>query len=179
MRNNGPVAGSQASVEMIRGDVHNPQDVADAIKGSDTVICALGPHTGSSDVFCADATRHIVDGMKQHRSFRLICITGAMVGEYNALSLPMRLIRNNYRRQMPAQAQDRNLQEHIVTQSGLSWVLVKPPRLTNGPQRGKIRIGDSLRVGLFSSISRSDLGWFIMDEIENPKYTGRLITIQY
>ncbi len=109
---------------------------------------------------------------------RLVCLTGAMVDDYPHLSWFMRAMRNSYRKQQPALAVDRAEQERLVAASGLAWTAVKPPRLTNGAARGRVRSGESLKVGAFSSISRADLARFMLDEVESPQYMGKRVVVQ-
>jgi len=52
--------------------------------------------------------------------------------------------------------------------SGLNWTLAKPPRLMDAPPTGRVRAGPTLRVGLLSRISRSDLAGFLVDEMTHP-----------
>ncbi|MGB0905174.1 MAG: NAD(P)-dependent oxidoreductase, partial [Mangrovicoccus sp.] len=52
-------------VSVIKGDVLNPIDVANAIEGHDAVICVLG--NGAKGGLRAEGTENIVAGMKWHR----------------------------------------------------------------------------------------------------------------
>jgi uncharacterized protein YbjT (DUF2867 family) len=90
----------------------------------------------------------------------------------------MRMMRSSYQKQQPALADDRAKQERVVVASGLDWTVVKPPRLTNGPLRGRVRSGESLKVGALSSISRADLARFMLDEVESPQHVGKRVVVQ-
>jgi putative NADH-flavin reductase len=166
-------------VTVLVGSLLNPRDVERAVQGCEAVICAIGPRMSAPDIFCAGATRNILEAMKAQGVRRLLCITGAMVGDYPHLSWFMRGIMSSYRKNQPAQAQDRTEQEKLVEESGLDWTLVKPPRLSNGAARGRIRAGTNLKVGAFSSISRMDLSIFILDQVEAKEYMGEKVIVQY
>ena len=58
--------------------------------------------------------------------------------------------------------------EQIVSASGLSWTIVRPPKLTNGAARGYLA---SLQLipKSFSAV-RADVAAFIADEVENNAY---------
>ena len=142
---------------VVVGSLLDRADVAHAIAGADAVICVFGPRPASPEVFCAEATRNIIEAMRAHGMCRLICQTGAMISDYPHLSWFMRMMRSSYQKQQPALADDRAEQERVVVASGLDWTVVKPPRLTNGPLRGRARSGESLKVGALSSISRGTL----------------------
>jgi putative NADH-flavin reductase len=162
---------------VVAGNLLDRSDVARAVAGCDAVICAIGPRPSSPEPFCSEATKNIIDAMQAAGVRRLICVTGAMVGDYPHLSWFMRMMRNSYRKQQPALAADRAEQERLVAASGLQWTAVKPPRLTNGAVRGRMRSGESLKVGAFASISRADLARFMLDAVESPQYVGKHVVV--
>ncbi|MGH7410209.1 MAG: hypothetical protein ACREJ6_03985 [Candidatus Methylomirabilis sp.] len=66
--------------------------------------------------------------MKTSGPQRLICLTGAMVGDLPSnVSLAMRAMAWVYQPQCPDLAADASGQECAVMDSGLDWTLVKPP----------------------------------------------------
>ncbi len=167
-----------SGVTVVVGSLLDRGDVAAAVAGCDAVICAIGPRPSSPEPFCAAATANIIEAMKAGGVRRLICQTGALIGDYPHLSWFMRMMRNSYQRQQPALAADRAEQERLVAASGLDWTVVKPPRLTNGVARGRVHSGESLKVGALSSISRADLARFMLDEVESPQYEGKRVVVQ-
>ena len=102
-----------------------------------------------------------------------------MIGDYAHLSWFMRWMKSTYQKQQPALACDRAEQEQRVQASPLAWTLVKPPRLTDGQARGRIRSGEALKVGAMSSISRADLARFILDQVDSREYVGKQVVVQY
>src|SRR5512146_2537882 len=63
------------------------------LEGVQAVVIVFGQRPPHTDVFCAEATRCILEAMRQQGITRLICQTGAMVGDYpENQSLPMRLV---------------------------------------------------------------------------------------
>lgn len=166
-------------VTVVVGSLLDRSDVERAVVGAEAVICVIGPRPSSPEPFCAAATANIIEAMRAHGVRRLICQTGAMIGDYPHLSWFMHMMRNSYQKQQPTLAADRAEQERLVTASGLDWTLVKPPRLTNGPLRGRGHSGESLKVGAMSSISRADLASFMLDEVESPQYVGKMVVVQY
>ena len=166
-------------VTVVVGDLLNPGDVKRALTDCDAVVCVIGPRASSPEVFCADATQNIIDAMKAQNVRRLICQTGAMIGDYAHLSWFMRWMRSTYQKQQPALARDRAEQERRVMASGLDWTIVKPPRLTDGKERGRVQSGENLKVGATSSISRADLSRFILDQIDKREYVGKQVVVQF
>ena len=163
---------------VVIGSLLDPGAVERAVAGTDAVISALGPRVSSPEVFCAAATRNIIEAMKAQGVGRLLCITGAMIGDYPHLSWFMRSLRRMFRKHQPALARDRAEQERLVVASGLDWTLIKPPRLTNRRARGRVRSGGSLRIGAFSNISRADLSGFILDQIDLADSVGQSLVVE-
>ena len=160
------------------GNLLTPEDVSDVVTGSDTVCCVFGPRLGTPDVFCAEAMRIIVEAMKRHGVRRLICLTGAMIGDYPQNRSPaLRWMARAFAKRQPALAADRAEQERIARDSGLDWTLVKPARLTDGPRTGRVFVGPELRVGLLSKVSRSDLAEAILEEAGRPGFVGRAVFV--
>lgn len=165
-------------LEVRVGDLMRPEDVVPVVKGCDVGCCLFGPHRSAPEVFCAEATRTIVEAMKEQDVRRLICVTGAMIGDYpKNRTAPFRLATDAFTRRFPAVAADRAEQERLVRESGLEWTLIKPPRLTNGPRTGNVHGSMRHRVGLLSKISRKDLSEFILDEIGRPGFIGRAVFV--
>jgi putative NADH-flavin reductase len=168
-----------SGVTAVVGDLLDREAVVRAIQGVDAVICVIGPRPGATEPFCAAATRNIIEAMKAQGVRRLICQTGAMIGDYPHLSWFMGTMRNSYRKQQPGLAADRAEQESLVTASGLDWTVVKPPRLTDGSAHGRVQAGENLKVGALSSIARADLARFMLDEVASPQYAGKRVVVRY
>lgn len=157
---------ARPGVAVLRGTLEEASDVAGTLSGTVAACCVFGPRTTSATPFCARGTAQVVSAMKAAGVRRLVCSTGAMVGELLPnVSRPMQFMARLYRRQVPHLAVDAAEQERMVMESGLDWVLVKPPRLTEGPATGRVIAGPALRVGLRSHISRADLAAFLLDEM--------------
>jgi putative NADH-flavin reductase len=166
-------------VTVVVGNLLDRADVERAIAGTEAVIITIGARLNSPDVFCAEATQNIIEAMKAQGVRRLICQTGAMIGDYPHLSWFMRLMKDSSQKQQPELAEDRAEQEQRVMASDLDWTLVKPPRLANGKTRGHVHSGVTLKVGAMSSLSRSDLGRFLIEQVDSQEYIGKRIVVQY
>lgn len=167
-----------STIEILRGDLGDTDHVRDTIAGTMAVCCVFGPRPPYTDVFCARATELIVEEMRRVRVRRLVCQTGAMSGgDVANWTLSMRLMVRMFRWQRPAVAADRMSQEKLVRQSDLDWTLVKPPRLTDGPARGRVAAAVDLRIGLLSKISRADVASFLIGECVAPRYLKQAVYV--
>ena len=150
-----------------------------AVAGTEAVICAFGARPPYTDVFCADATATIIGAMRSLGVVRLICVTGAMIGDYDTnRTAPFRWMTRTFQRRSPALAADRVEQERHVIESDLRWTVVKPPRLTDRPSRGRYHTGERLTVVLMSSVSRFDLAAFLVNLAETDSCVGQIVFIR-
>ncbi len=125
---------SAPNVSVIAGDLRTAVDVGRTLAVAKAVVCVFGPRVTVPDAFCADATAVIVEEMRRNVIGRLVCVTGAMIGDgAGCRSMVMELFTRVVARRYPAVAADRARQEEIVQESGLDWLIVKPPRLTDHP----------------------------------------------
>jgi putative NADH-flavin reductase len=165
-------------LETREGQLNDAEAVEQALKGSDAAVIAFGPRPPEYEIFCAAATAAILEAMRRQGVRRIICLTGAMIGEGVRRSWVFEQLTRFYRRRMPARAEDRAEQERLVKTSGLDWTLVKPPRLTEGPATGRYTWGPEAHVGLLSRLSRQDLARFILDEIESARDVDQAVVIR-
>jgi putative NADH-flavin reductase len=163
---------------VIHGEFQDSGRVRQVVQGTDAVCCVLGARPPYVDVFCAAATRAIMDVMAAAGCRRLLCVTGAMIGDVPTLSQPMSWLRAWFRWRRPAVARDREDQETAVADSSLEWTIVKPPRLTDAGPCGRMVAGPVLPVGLRSSLCRADLASFLLDEVAGPRFVRQRVIVQ-
>lgn len=164
------------SLVLVTGPLTSDEAIRETLQGASAVCVVFGPRPPYTDIFCADATQRIVSAMKALHVPKVVCQTGAMIGDYDDNRTPaFRFMARLYRHRRPTAHQDRVDQERVIRESGLSWTLVKPPRLTDGPASNHLRVGPQIRVGLMSSVSRTDLGRVLVEEILRPRLEGAVV----
>lgn len=167
-------------VKRVWGDLYKRSDVDRAIRDADAVVCLYGQRPPGTHIFCADVTAMIIESMKTFGVKRLLCVTGAMIGNHPLRrSLFIRLMKWLFQKHQPAVAEDRAMQEELIGKCGLDWTIIKPPRLTEGKKKGRYRAGEGLKVGAFSRISRQDLSAFILDQLVSDEYAGKRVVVEY
>lgn len=164
---------------VVVGSLADPTAVREVLRGADATVILFGPRAASNDVFCAKATRAIIDGMRKQGQKRLLCMTSATLGAMPGnLSVAMRATTMAWRRLRPdEQADDRAEQERVVRNSRLDWTLLKPSRLTDDGAGQTYRADTALDIGLRSSIARDTVAHFLLSEIENPRFIGQAVYI--
>jgi hypothetical protein len=104
--------------------------------------------------------------MYEYNVRRLICITGAMIGDFTPNQSKFiklwqtGLIKAN--RSLRWTGSNRRL----LKASELDWTLIKPPRLSNG-SLSNYKIGEQLNITAFSSISRKTIASLIIDILDD------------
>ncbi|MEX5728068.1 uncharacterized protein Ga0609869_001421 [Rhodovulum iodosum] len=157
------------------GDALNAEDVAEAVKGVDAVIVALGlPKTMQAMIkpttLFSDATRVVIAAMAGSGVRRLLAVTGFGAGDSRARlstfeSIPFRAI-------LGRAYADKGVQEAMIRESGLDWTIARPGILTNRPPSHSYEVlvePESWRNGL---ISRGDVAHFLVHAAEDGGHIG-------
>lgn len=104
---------------------------------------------------------------------RFVGISGAGVDRPgDAKTWPNRLMSALMQRFAGPAVTDKMAEAELWAASGLDWTLVRPPRLTEAPPRGRVE-HDAHRSPRRSSIGRTDLAAFLVDQLSDPRYVGQ------
>lgn len=160
-----------ANLDLMVGDVTDPAPVGVAVKGSDAVVSALGSGNSlGSHPALNDGVQNIIGAMDRVGVRRFVYLSMLGVGGSGKqlgfldryIVLPI-LLRNVM--------QDHAREEGLIKRSSLDWVIVRPPRLTNGPYTGRYRSGGNVRERtLLASISRADVADFMVKQLTDDRY---------
>lgn len=158
-------------VRVVVADVADQDRVADAVRGQDAVVSALGAATPiRRDATLVRGVRHIVEAMTAAGVRRLVSLSFLGVpGGRRQLSLIPRVVARIPLRAVTA---DHAEKEAIIRASGLDWTLVRPWRLTGGPSTGRARHGEQIRARMLSSVSRADVAEFMIVALDDPSTIG-------
>ncbi|MBA2682346.1 MAG: SDR family oxidoreductase [Ktedonobacteraceae bacterium] len=159
---------------VVQGDVMKLTDVEKAVEGSDTVLSTVGQSKGSPKDLQTVATRNIVAAMEKYGVKRLVSLTGAGVdAPEDQPKLINNIIKFALKTLSGAVLQDALGHVDVIKGSNLDWVIVRGPRLTEGPHTGKYRVG-WVGVNTGTSISRADLAGFMLKEVTDNTYLHKL-----
>jgi len=172
-------------IRIVSANVMNPADVERAVQGQDAVIVTLGISEnplhvrlfGSSqtplDVRSA-GTGNVIAAMQKHKVRRLIVQSSYGVGESrDRLPLATKLM---FALLLKPQIADTELQESIVRESGLDWVIAQPVHLTDGPEQGSVfasPVGEVRQM----KISRRQVARFLADAAGSPTHVGKSVAL--
>ncbi len=165
----GPLA---ERVRVVPGSVSEPDAVRDAVSGAEAVISALGPDGNTADQVVAlrDGMRTVIEAMRDTGVRRIVNLSGAAVdvpGDHKPTidrfaSRIVRLVSGHV-----VAAKQAEFDELLA--SGLEWVAVRPPLVTDGPHTRRYGAGlDVLHPG--ARISRADIADFMLAQAAEPTF---------
>lgn len=166
-------------LQIIEGDVLNTTSVEQAVSNTDVVLSVLGHTKTSTNDVQTVGTENIVGAMKKNGISRLISLTGAGVrDEKDSPKLVDRVFGLLLKLLQREVLQDAENHAEVIRKSGLDWVIVRAPRLTDGPRAGEYRVG---YVGEDSGtkISRADVADFMLRQLIDDEYLRQQPMISY
>jgi uncharacterized protein YbjT (DUF2867 family) len=179
-RNPAKLHSRSPELAVVQGDVTDPLAVERAVRSQDAVLCALGSSTPlKHDPALVAGIGNLVGAMERLHVRRLVYLSFLGVhhgraqlsplGKYVVAPLLMRKV-----------AADHERKEAIIQQSTLEWVIVRPPRLTNGPPTGTYRSGEDIQATLVvPRVSRADLAEFMLGQLNGDTYLRRTPAVMY
>lgn len=162
-------------LRILQGDVTDPEDVEGAMKDQDAVLCAIGD--GRIGKVRAIGTKHIVEGMKKSDIKKLICQTTLGLGEsYGNLNFIWKHVMFGFL--LKKAFRDHKLQEQILTDCDLDYIIVRPSALTHGTLTHNYKKGfDGSYKDLDLKISRADVADFMLAQVDSDRNVQRDISI--
>lgn len=167
-------------LSVFKGEITDYELIKDVVKESDCIIITLGQRKPYKDIFCEDSTKLILKAMEETGVKRIVCLTGAMIGDSDAnLTVPFKMMKRIVSKRNLPIFEDRAGQENLVRKSELDWTLVKPPRLIENGERKIFIYSESLKMGLSSSIGFDDLAEFLVEQIDSKDYLHKAVYVKY
>ena len=179
VRDPGKLTARHERLRIVEGDVLIPSRVEKTIAGADAVLSALGHTKTSPKDVQTRGTAHIVAAMKKHGVRRVVSLTGAGVPDPADRPKPVDRVFTGLLKILQRDVlEDARRHGEILNESGLDAVIVRAPRLTDGPATGRYRVG---AVGKDSGtkISRADVAGFMLRELTDDEYLGQMPMISY
>jgi putative NADH-flavin reductase len=179
VRNASKLRSEDVNLKIFDGDVTDYQYVEDAVRNQEVVLSALG----ASNPFKRDfklilGIQNIVTAMVNQKVRRFIYQSFLGVQENRR---ELGLVFNSV---MPvilkSVISDHEAKENIITGSGLDWIIVRCPLLTNGSLTGKYRIGEHIKSSsMIPTISRADVSRFMLKGVTDNTYVHKKPRIMY
>lgn len=165
-------------LRIVAGTVRDATRVAEAVRGADAVASTIGPLRGEPAGIMTAAAGNIVATMRAHGVRRLVYMTGAgAVQPQDPPALAPRIMLPLMRLFARAMLDDAERGVATVSGSGLDWVIVRAPRLSDAPARGRYRHG-YIKPTL-QALSRADVAAFILRQIGDDTYLHQMPIVSY
>jgi putative NADH-flavin reductase len=160
-------------LEKMAGDALGLATVKRALTGVDVVIQSLGVAAGLEAIlkptrFFSKATRVLVTAMEEAQVKRLICVTGFGAGDSRGRG--GFLYNTAFHLLLARVYGDKDVQERIIRNSTLDWVIVRPVILTDGPKTNDCRTLVDPRSWTCGFISRADVADFLVKQIDDDAF---------
>lgn len=175
-RSAGRIPVEHERLRKLMGDARSPADVRAALTGVDAVLQALGVPgdrrmiTGPVDLF-STATRALLPAMKEAGVRRLVSVTGFGAGDSRTTISPLQRI--GFLLVFGRAYADKDIQEALIRESPLDWVIVRPGVLTNGRASGRYRVLAEPGEWRNGIIARADVADFMLRQVESDEYLHR------
>jgi uncharacterized protein YbjT (DUF2867 family) len=157
-------------VEVRLADARNKTDIGAAIRGFAAVVNTIGAGTLRRNDVESTTTAVAVATAQEVGVLRYIAMSAGMVALdwwiFKYILRPL-IFRNILAEHCRVEA--------IVKASALSWTIVRPPKLTNGPSRGYLASVERLPGSFLTA--RADVAAFIADELESNQYIRQPVFI--
>lgn len=169
-------AGHADRLAVAAADVRDEKSVTLAVEGHDVVVCAVGPPGRRSGGLYADAARTSVAAMRRCGVERFVGVTSAGVRYDDPELAPW--YRWLVRPLLGEVYADMIAMERLVTEAeGVDWTFVRPVLLLDREPTGTYRVQDAATPRRGRSITRADVGAFVVSEIRWPEWSRRAPTL--
>lgn len=168
------------ALEVVRGDVTDPQSIAPALAGQEAVLSALGAPVGREPVtLYSRGTANILASMAQHAVRRIACVSAGGTKQgvdpnnpwfFEHVITPMLLARI---------FDDMRRMEELLMDSDTAWTIFRPPQLLNTPATGRYRVGSAYSLPHGRQIARADLADLMLDAVEQGTYIRTAVAVAY
>ncbi len=170
---------SHERLAVVGGDVLDVAKVEETVAGTDAVLSALGQTKASPKDVQTRGTQNIVAAMEREGVPRLVSLTGAGVRDpRDQPKLMDKAITLLLKRLQPDLLEDGVRHAEVIKGSDLEWVIVRGPRLTEGPREGEYRVG-MIGKNSGTQISRADLADFMLRQVTDDAHLRQMPVVSY
>ena len=166
---------------VVRGDLLEAASLESIIPGHDAILVCVAPKVKfrlESDLLSKGAL-NLCHAMSKVKQARLLWVTSAGVDPQYVKGknfLYKRIIKPFFLANVYA---DFKLSEEILERSSLTWSVVRPSRLTDGPLTKTYRVQANGIPENANEISRADVAHFMLEEIVDPRHNFKKALIAY
>lgn len=159
------------NLKIIKSELNDINAIEKAIKDVDAVVSILGPKGNVKNTELSDGYGNIIAAMKKYNVKRIIAMGTASVTDPEDKSVfKFRLLVSIVKSVIPGAYKEIVRIGKLIRNSSLDWTLVRISLLTNGKATGKIKAGYYGMAPLGLTISRANLAFFFVNQVEDKTY---------
>jgi putative NADH-flavin reductase len=168
------IARRDASLSVVKGDVHDPLQLATSLAGHDAVISALGPSVGHAirgTTLMQDSAASTLQAMKTAGVRRFLVVSSALLFGGGGMGVGF------FRALIGPHLRDSKRMEELVAESELDWTIARPPRLVMTREEGYRAEEGRLpvRMSVAAAMSWRAVAAFLLDAVERHLYARRVV----
>jgi uncharacterized protein YbjT (DUF2867 family) len=174
------IAARHDRLRVQQGDVLDAGSVSAAMRGQDAVLSAFGPSAGARPgTLISVGIGNVVRAMAAEGTKRLVFESGLMVGDARGMNVFKRGMVALFRAMNRELYIDKVKAEQTVRESGLEWIILRPPALKHLPARGAVRVGPDLDVNLFAGLAHKDVAQVMVACLAGAAHVGQAVDLSY
>ncbi len=164
-------------LEIVQGDVLDPQMVRQAVTGKDAVISAVGARNRAPTTVYSDGVANMIKVMQSTHVRRLFCVSasglepGPLWQRLIAKPILWTILNEMY--------SDLVRMETVVKRSTVDWTILRPPQLTNGPHTGHYQVALNQHLRRCRVISRADVADYILRQLDRDESRCAVVELAY
>ena len=163
-------------LRVIVGGLQDVTALADAMRGQDAVICAIGRgYSFKSEQLIERTVPVILAAMKKAGVRRLVFTSALGVGA-SAADSPI-MARLFFRTLLRGIYADKLIGDQLIRSSDVDWTIVQPSQMTDGPPTRTYRSGQRLAMSGMPRISRADVAHFLLHAAGDPAAIGKTLLV--
>lgn len=160
----------QGHLVTIGGSSTDPETVEAVVAGCGAVLSVLGRARGSPPDLLTTSSSNLVSAMKKLGVKRIVVLTDSSVeDDHDHPPFVHRALRWVLKSQNGKLVHDSNPAAEVIADSGLDWTVVRAPVLTNGPKKGRYKVGPLAR-GIPLRVSRADVADFMLSCVTEDRF---------
>jgi putative NADH-flavin reductase len=159
-----------------QGDLLNPAQLEQVIKGHDAVLSGFGPRVPvlKADAHLLEQFAVALTSAMVHARVRRVVVESVAFLFRDSIVPPAYLLG---RLLFPRTVADASAMERVFGESDLDWTMVRPPELTDKPYTGRYRVREGHLPRFGFKISRADVADFMIQVVENRSSIRKVVGV--
>lgn len=168
------------NLQIVQGDIRQPETFEKYLNRQDVIISAIGAGNREPTTLYSEGARNLLAAMGRQQVRRVFFISASAIEISPEQSFIVRLATRFIVQKLFGNGYaDQRIMEKLVKGSDTDYTIVRPPRLTNGPETGRYRFAVNKFLKNCLKISRADVARFMVENIRNAQAYRATIEIAY